>query len=136
MILRMENDCVYLGVMENKYPPTTKVGLLPLTSCMVASWLSLILQVAVNVDALISKLYFADATVVLSNKKTFGQLVATGWFNIISYSFLVLLCTRYLVPIPSSLVLRKTCLPTASWRLRRWGRIFQWLAGPHSVMLL
>ena len=32
--------------------------------------------------------------------------------------------------------LRKTCLPTVSWRLHRWGRIFQWLSCPHSLMLL
>ena len=32
--------------------------------------------------------------------------------------------------------LRKTCLPTVSWRLRRWGHTFQWLSCPHSLMLL
>lgn len=64
-------------------------------------------------------------------------LFITGMFWMMSVFFLVfgviaVLSALLLISDP----LRKTCLPTASWRLRRWGRIFQWLSCPHSLMLL
>lgn len=64
-------------------------------------------------------------------------LFITGMFWMMSVFFLVFgLIADFICASADFRPLRKTCLPTVSWRLRRWGRIFQWLSCPHSLMLL